>query len=575
MTDLLLYAIKSAIVLTLLYLPYMLMLRNEKFFRFNRVMLLAILVCSLFLPLCNIPFLSLDEQPVVKVAQQQMIDVGIPIRQAATPEMIATPAEEEEGSVSWFTIVSIIYIVGMAVVLTIRLIQFLRMGIVIKGGSLWKETRNGINIYCHADNVVPFSWLNNIVINKGDYDTSGHAIILHETGHIRCNHSADIILLTFVQMLQWCNPLVYILGTSLRDLHEYEADDYVLNQGITLRNYQEILIKKAVGASSYTFANNFNHSLIKKRITMMYKKNSNPWRRGKALYALPMVAVALCAFATPKFITPIEEAVNNLEDKGTPKFWNVKAESKENAETVADTCSAVLDRIEFKGEEFAGMGVDAENTSIFVDDKEISFEKLQKLDPKTIASVTVFGKDSGRFLFGDNVKNTVIVIKTKDYQQKAESDSNTPAASDMSAEVLDDDPIFEICEVVPEYKEGQAALMQHFMKSMRYPKLAQEAGVSGRVLVKFIVEKDGTLSNFEIQNPKGKELDNKGGITVTAYEGLKKEYTDEQIEAAANKALEDEAIRAVQATSGKWKPGKQRGKDVRSRFTLPITFRLQ
>ena len=305
---------------------------------------------------------------------------------------------------------------------------------------------------------------------------------------------------------------------------------------------------------------------------MMYKKNSNPWRRGKALYALPMAAIALCAFATPKFITPIEEAVNELEDKGTPKFWNVKAESKENAETAADTCTAELDHIEFKGEEFLGMGVDAENTSIFVDDKEISFEELQKLDPKTFASVTVFGKDSGRLLFG---KNTVLNIKTKDYQQKAESDSNTTAASDMSTEVPDDDPIFEICEVMPEYKEGQAALMQHFMKSMRYPKLAQEAGVSGRILVKFIVEKDGTLSNLQIQNPKGKELESKGGVTVTAYEGLKKEYTDEQIEAAAHKALEDEAIRVIQATSGKWKPGKQRGNDVRCRFTLPVTFRLQ
>ena len=79
MTTFLLYAIKSAFVLSILLVPYMLMLRNEKFFRFNRLTLLAILLLSVCLPLCNCQFLSLDNQPVVQAAQQQMIDVGIPI----------------------------------------------------------------------------------------------------------------------------------------------------------------------------------------------------------------------------------------------------------------------------------------------------------------------------------------------------------------------------------------------------------------------------------------------------------------------------------------------------------------
>ncbi len=557
MKELLLYAIKSAFVLTLLYMPYMLMLRKEKFFRFNRMMLLTILMSAICLPLCNIPILSLDEQPVVKAAQQQMIDVGIPIQQAIGPEMVVTPAEDT--TMSWFTIVSIIYIIGMVVVLLVRAVQFCRMGMVIRGGSLWNESKDGINIYCHADDVAPFSWLNNIVISQTDHDNNGREIILHETGHIRCHHSVDIILLTFVQMLQWWNPLAYIFGMSLRDVHEYEADDYVLQQGITLRGYQEILIKKAVGASSYTFANNFNHSLIKKRITMMYKKNSNPWRRGKALYMLPVAAVALCAFATPKFITPIEEAVNKLDDKGTPKFWDVKAESKEKAEIPADTCYVNTDRIHFEGEEFMGMGIDAENTSIFVDDKEITYDELLHLPPESIESIDVVGSASAKAIYGDDVKNTVLIITTK---------GNTQPMSDG-------DEVFEICEEAPAYKEGNEALMLYFARNIRYPQLAQEAGATGRKMVGFIVEKDGTLSEVAVKEPKGIALDSTNVLTVTAYKKLSENYSDEQIQATAHKALEDEAVRVVKATSGKWEPGKQRGKAIRSRFVLPITFRLQ
>ncbi len=320
MASLLLYSLKSAFVLVLLYVPYQLMLRRESFFRFNRAMLLSILLLSLLLPMCNISWLSLDRQPVVHAAQIQLVELGVPVRMLPEMEFIgeARPAAAE--GVSLFALLSTIYIIGMVFVLVKRLCQVWRLSRGVRLGTLWRQDEDGVHIFCHADDVSPFSWARNIVISQADYEQNGHEILLHEKGHIRAHHSWDVLLLTFVELVQWWNPLVYMLGISLRDVHEYEADNYVLSQGVSATGYQMLVIKKAVGSGSYAFANNFNHSLTKKRITMMCRKNkSKAWMRARALYVIPAAALALSAFATPKIVSPVEDAVNNLAGKVTEK----------------------------------------------------------------------------------------------------------------------------------------------------------------------------------------------------------------------------------------------------------------
>jgi len=141
---------------------------------------------------------------------------------------------------------------------------------------------------------------------------------LQEKAHILNRHSFDILLLTFVEALQWWNPIAYLLGLSLRDVHEYEADDYVLHQGISLHNYQALLVKKALANTSYAFANNFNHSLIRKRIYMMNHPKSNPWLRSKVLYILPVTLMVLTVFATPKLNEKVEEIVEEVAEMPQP-----------------------------------------------------------------------------------------------------------------------------------------------------------------------------------------------------------------------------------------------------------------
>ena len=475
MNELLLYTIKSAFVLGILYVPYTLLLRKEDFFRFNRLTLLGILALSIGLPLCNIHALSADNQPVVHAAQLQMIEIGIPIMQMADE----TDGPSHTSSPTWFQVASLIFLLGMMTVLFLRLIQMGKMGSEIRKGSLWHSVEDGVDIHCHAGAVAPYSWLHHIVISLEDYEKNGHEIILHEKGHIHNLHSFDILLLTLVEMLQWWNPLVYMLGMSLRDVHEYEADDYVLHQGVSLRDYQNLLIRKAVGASSYTFANNFNHSLTKKRITMMCKKKSNPWMRSKALYAVPMVAIALSAFATPAFVNPIEK---DMESGGTSSLTE--------------------------------------------------------------------GKVTNNFPIGQT-----------DQQKK------------KGTAKMKGDKVLDTCDKLPEFEGGQEQLMKLLQDNVRYPETAQSMGVQGRIVVEFIVEKDGSVSDVKVCKKDITPSLESATVITYADEEDKPKPTEEELR-KATKALEEETIRVARLTSGKWTPGEQDGQKVRVKFSLPLTFRL-
>lgn len=313
MYDLLIYSLKAAFVLALLYVPYSLLLRKERFFRLNRLMLLLILTLSLLLPLCNIT-LPVVSEPAMQAFEHQKETIETlfimhSAIQAENAQQIQAAVSEEQSTFDlalyWVAIVNLI---GIAFMFLLRLWQFINMERLIRCGAIWKDKEDGgITIYCHADNVKPCSWMHSIVISEQDYANHRHEILLHEKGHILHHHSLDILLLTFVQLTQWWNPFIYMLSTSLRDVHEYEADNYVLRQGVSLHEYQSLLLKTAVGSSSYAFANSFNHSLTKKRITMMKEQKTSPWMRCKSLYILPLSLVALCAFATPEATASLEK----------------------------------------------------------------------------------------------------------------------------------------------------------------------------------------------------------------------------------------------------------------------------
>lgn len=134
-----------------------------------------------------------------------------------------------------------------------------------------------------------------------------------------------------------------------------------------------------------------------------------------------------------------------------------------------------------------------------------------------------------------------------------------------------DDPIFDLVEELPQFPGGGVKLMEFISRNIKYPKIATENGVQGRVIVRFIVEKDGSLTNPEVLATSpgiGEAIP----IEVTSYK-TEKERQDAEDHNAGVQALRDEAIRVVRAMP-KWTPGKQNGEAVRCRYSLPVIYRL-
>ena len=308
MNALLADSIKSVLVLTLLYTPFCILLRKERFFRQNRFTLLVILGLSLLLPLCNFSVFHIDGHnpiPFTETALKvESTGTDVVVSTVAPPPLQGTSLESisDKGftSLGYMQYFGYLYIIVFVILLVTRLYHLIRMHCLIRRGCLWSDKEDGIIIHCHAEDVSPCSWMRHIVISEHDYVHHHNEILLHEKAHVLCHHSWDILLLMLVQTIQWYNPFIYHFGVNLRDLHEYEADKYVINQGVTVQEYQYLLLKAASTDSPYIYANNFKYNLVKSRIIMMNPKVSHWWSRYKALYILPLSILLLSSFATPK-----------------------------------------------------------------------------------------------------------------------------------------------------------------------------------------------------------------------------------------------------------------------------------
>ena len=433
----------------------------------------------------------------------------------------------------------------------------------VRRGSLWHQEENGIHIYCHATDIAPYSWMNNIVISQKDFQENAREILLHEKAHIRARHSWDIIFLSFLEVIQWWNPLVYIMGSSLRDVHEYEADESVLAHGVSAKAYQLLLINKAVGASSYTFANSLNHSLILKRITMMQKSKSSVWMRSKVLYIIPMATLALSAFATSEPTSLSGNKVAKDEDKV------IKISATGQADGAKKLGSSVISPTD-------------ENTVYLVDGTEVSLETAKPLSPEKIESITVFKNPEAAASLGYPGK-TVIKIKTKKVveQVKFLPDEAVLSSYDTPQKVS----YVPKPAVQAQFKGGDAALMQWLSKNVKYPSEAQNQGVMGKVLVELFITETGQVTNiramaFGTHAPEGSKT--LPEAVVLAYANEKKaegrELSAQEKEAykRAVEAMLAESVRVVSAMPA-WEPGyvdKDKKQPCTTRMVLPIVFRL-
>ena len=537
----LVYILKSSLCLALFYLFYRLLLSKETFHRFNRIALLGVMLISCLLPLVRV---TVDRATVVNTSVMLVEE-----------DMLMYPWEmqtvvQEEAAFPWREWLVAVYFLG---ILFFLLRNFLSLGYVfyLIRHSRCQQMENGICLVIHQAGFAPFSWMKYIVISQTDLDENGTDILIHEEAHIRNRHSLDLLLVELCVWLQWFNPAAWLLKQELQNVHEYEADEAVLRQGIDAKRYQMLLIKKAVGARLYSIANSFNHSSLKKRITMMIRKKSNPWARAKYLYVLPLAAVTVAAFARPEISEPLDEISSVKVNDLSAITGNNSPENLSVASNSAADVTLKMKVTDQTGSPIVGASVLIVNsTSGTLTDLEGNFT-LKVGDDQRI-SVSYIGMKSVELSVKECLEKQIKEVRlTSDadsgpqltvVSQSSESASQKAPQHNTTSEPQNTEEVFMVVENMPEFPGGLNACLKFLADHVAYPKEAAEKKIQGRVIVQFVVMKDGSIANARV---------------IRSVDPL----------------LDAEALRVI-GLMPKWKPGTQRGQAVNVKFTMPITFRL-
>ena len=440
------YILKSSVCLILFYLFFRLLLSKETFHRFNRMALLGVLFFSLLIPCIEVTTRHQVEVHQAVLSIEQLLLMA---------ELEATPANvgavQETPTISWVQIVLLVYLAGILFLVCRNIYSLICLFRLVHSGK-HEKLEKGVTLVVHNQEIAPFSWMKYIVISRKDLEENGREILIHEMAHIHHRHSVDLLVADICIFFQWFNPGAWLLKQELQNVHEYEADETVINEGVNAKEYQLLLIKKAVGTRLYSMANSFNHSKLKKRITMMLKEKSNPWARLKYLYVLPLAAIAVTAFARPEISEKMEEI---------------------SAVKVNDLAEIVQEKV------------------------------LQ--DTVKVSK--------------DEKKDALVVTGVKSKEEE---------------EIV----IFEVVEQMPEYPGGMSALQKYLSEKIAGSPIKGKVG--GRVMVGFTVAETGKIKDVRVLQ------------------------SDEA-------SLNQEAERIVSEMPD-WIPGKQRGRPVPVKYTVPIRF---
>lgn len=513
------YILQSSFVMTMLYLVYKWLMAPTTFHAFNRAVLLGIYLVSWTLPF----FLSVLTYSPVYV-QSSPVDI------MEVPVLEAVPMEESSG-IDWWRLLLRVYSAGLICTAGVSLAGIWRMVRIIRSGVRCDEGRFVKIVTQKAPG--PFSWGKYIVLRPEDCDSEMWMVVEHEKVHLRCFHWVDLIIAQATAVIQWFSPAAWLMMNELKTVHEFQVDRVVGNGNPVA--YQMMLLKKTVGSSFPTFADSLNHSQIKIRITMMMTKRTRPSRKVAALALPAMGALAAITLSFPT-VADVVRCIGNatMVDVAEPRLKITKtspsvqilpsAIAEESAiENGADgsllSSEEMTEPREASGEqdEKETVGADRKSPAIFVDGKEFK-GNINEVNVNDIVAMDVVKNDPAY----PQGKIMITTVNAADGEER-------PALS---------------AEKCAEFKGGQGELMQFLAANVRYPAEAQEAKASGRVVVSFTIGKDGS-----VKDPK-------------VMKGI-------------HPSLDAEAVRVVMLSSGKWEPAANGGVPVASRFTLPVTFKLQ
>jgi bla regulator protein blaR1 len=509
------YIIKSGFSLTLLYLLYWLVLKNDTHFRLNRIILLLSLVFSFVLPA-----IRLDILPVTGTQNiLSPFDVNF-VEPVGASEQVLTDAPNQPLNV--WKIITLIYLTGMGVVVARLIYQAIYLQAVSRLSD--KQKMNGFTLISMNTDTMPFSYFKRIFLPTLKIDEfSANSIINHEKSHLAQHHYLDLFIIETMAVLHWFNPFIWFYEKSLKEVHEFLADEAVLSTGENAGKYKAILVNQAMGGPVFVFTNQFNQSLIKKRILMMNKLKSPRRAQLKALLFVPLMAALMVAFAHPK--TSAQTAFHGKQIIVTGQ--------------VTDQTT---------GEGIPGSAVIIKGTTIGTLTDAKGEYSIEVNDPYATLVFSIVGYRTEEIpLDGHGKINVELQVDVLALDFSAANKTPIPRSQEETVAHTDepiahDKDLYVAVEENPSYPGGMEALYKFIQANLQYPESARQNKVEGTVLVQYTIDKEGAVRQAKVMRGVSPELDL-------------------------------EALRVTNLITG-WKPATQNGKHLKRVVTMPVQFLL-
>ncbi|ELR73504.1 TonB [Fulvivirga imtechensis AK7] len=486
------YILEANICLLVLGLFYYLVLKNDTHFRFSRYYLTGTALLALILPLLHFdnPFAGENAVPIVSDLQALTLpELVIGVQNNSTPEASTS-------GISWIMWAGFGYLSVVIVLLTVFLYQLFQ---IFQFRQLKKKaiTKTEGYLLIPTDGQLPtFSFFNMLFFDNTALlsDLEKKRVIDHEIVHIKQGHTWDVLVMELVKIIFWINPVTWWMKQSIQNVHEYLADQSVL-QSTDEQQYSSLLAKMALKQMSLSIGHHFNRSITLKRIKMM-KAPKTKLQTWKWVSLIPIILLIVTVFSCND---EVMQDVNDVMETASQTTLPAELEPE-------------LDRLQKQYPKADFVYIETDGTT----QKEL--QKLKNLDPNTIAYIKVW-KERERI--------GIIVNKSGPLKNFVNADS---------------DEAFTIVEEPAMPQGGYEEMYRKLAEVLKYPQKARQAGIEGKVYIQFIVDTDGSLTNIEaVKSP------------------------DQTLSQAAIAAME---------TIEPFKPASQRGKLVKQRIVLPITFSL-
>ncbi len=546
------YLLPIAVGLMVLWVAYRLLFTNSNRFQFNRFYLLTAMLFSLALPLFG---LLMGETTPQVVAFKQNLFGGFMLQEitisygdpsvVTLPEVeVATPARIH---FSLWQVLGLIYFIGVAVTSLLFLFKMGKLVAMIIRSP--KSKMDGYTmVFTHKEHG-PYSFFRYAFFTDEQVDPT---IVRHELSHIAHHHSWDILMVELMKIFQWFNPFIYFYKRELQSLHEYIADDDVVATGADKRNYMMLILQQCTAVDFSDMSNNFSLILTKKRIKMITKHEKAKGFWWKLLATLPVLALLLIVNARASAQQTSNSDVNVHEIK-TSDINNIKIKKVET-----DSVYQVVEVMpEFPGgmsqmatylSENIKYPVEAKDKNIsgrvfieFVIEKDGSVSNVNVMrsvgggcDDEAVRVVKAMPKWKPGLMKGKPVRVHYVLPINFKLEEGATTTKKT------------DEKIYDTPETMPEFPGGMEAMIKYMQENITMPEKYKDMDTKAtyRVMVKFVVESDGSVTEVETVKPEPSKQD-----------------------------LNDEAVRVVKGMP-KWKPGTMDGKPVRVRYMLPVTYKI-